>query len=75
MYCDCFVAMLDAAAAKSFPDLAFAASQAGNEAKINQTKEVGSMPPESQKRSKSRFLSFLGKKDKKFKIVSISLYS
>ena len=63
-------AMVDAAAIKSLPDLAFAASHSGSEGKTTQIGETGQMPAEGQKKAKNRFLSFLGKKDKKVKVVS-----
>ncbi|KAL4221930.1 actin filament network formation [Mactra antiquata] len=61
------VAMIEAASSKSMPDLAFAAARANNETK-DKKDESGYMPGVSEKKAKRGFLSFLGKKDKKFKV-------
>ncbi|XP_052248393.1 uncharacterized protein LOC127856309 isoform X2 [Dreissena polymorpha] len=56
-------AVVSAAIARSMPDLAFAAARAGSGAGESRSKV------EAEKKAKKGFLSFLGKKDNKFKLA------
>ena len=62
-----FSAVVSAAIARSMTDLAFAAARAGSGAGESRSKV------EAEKKAKKGFLSFLGKKDNKFKLVCIAM--
>lgn len=64
----CIVAMIEAASSRSMPDLAIAAVRASKDAS-EEKEDSQYMPSAGEKKAKRGFLSFLGKKDKKFKVV------
>ncbi|XP_053373421.1 protein cordon-bleu-like isoform X4 [Mercenaria mercenaria] len=60
------IGMIEAASSRSMPNLAFAAARANKDA--SETRDDSQfMPSAGEKKAKRGFLSFLGKKDKKFK--------
>ncbi|XP_060594347.1 protein cordon-bleu-like isoform X6 [Ruditapes philippinarum] len=60
------IGMIEAASSRSMPDLAFAAARSNKEASGTRD-DSPYMPSAGEKKAKRGFLSFLGKKDKKFK--------